>query len=157
VRVLVAGGAGFVGSHLIPHLLSRGHEVVVLDNLSTGSVRNLPCETADGKPRVRFIRGDVCRPLACRERFDAIVNLASPASPRDYHTLPIETLEVGSRGTQNLLELAARDGARFLLASTSEVYGDPDVHPQHESYWGRRSRYRLLRREGCQQAARGLE
>jgi dTDP-glucose 4,6-dehydratase len=130
---LVAGGAGFLGSHLCELLLARGHRVVCVDDLATGAADNIR-EISDG--RFRFLRHDVTRPLRYRGRLDLVFHLASPASPTDYARLPIETLMAGSVGTHRLLELAAAKGARFLLASTSEVYGDPLVAPQPESYWG---------------------
>jgi dTDP-glucose 4,6-dehydratase len=138
VRALVAGGSGFIGSHLVDVLLDRGDEVVALDNFVTGRRRNL--EHRDGHPGLTLIDHDVTQPLPdhpalCR-RFDAVLHLASPASPDDFATMPLEILEVGSTGTRRLLERAEVDGARFLLASTSEVYGDPLVHPQPETYWG---------------------
>jgi dTDP-glucose 4,6-dehydratase len=138
MRILLAGGAGFLGSHLTERLLDAGHDVTVLDNLSTGRERNLvPLMRGPASGRLRLIRADVARLAELGGRFDAVLHLASPASPRDYQRDPIGTLEAGSLGTRNLLELACRQRARFLLASTSEVYGDPDVHPQHEEYWGR--------------------
>ena len=136
-RALVTGGAGFVGSHLCERLLDQGAEVVCLDNLATGSRGNVaPFEQRSG---FRFVRGDVTDPAAVRSlpgAFDLVLHFACPASPVDYLRLPLETLEVGSAGTRNALERARRDGARFLLASTSEVYGDPLEHPQPETYWG---------------------
>ena len=138
MRVLIAGGAGFIGSHLTARMLAAGHRVTVLDNLITGRRENLAgLERAAIRRTLEIRTGDICRPPALEGRFDAVLHLASPASPRDYLEHPLETLEAGSTGTRNLLELARRDGARFLLASTSEVYGDPEVHPQPESYWGR--------------------
>ena len=138
MRVLVTGGAGFVASHLCDHLLRGGHEVVAVDNLITGRLRNVA--HLHGHPGFHLIEADVCdgipgggpagRPL------DRVYHLASPASPIDYVELPFQTLAVGSRGTEVCLERAHRDGARLLFASTSEVYGDPAVHPQVESYWG---------------------
>ena len=134
MRIVVAGGAGFLGSHLCDALIARGDSVVCVDNLVTGRAANVA--HLDGLPGFELVEHDVTRPLTVDGRFDAVMNLASPASPRDYLALPIETLETGSTGTRNLLELALRTGARFFLASTSEVYGDPLVHPQVESYWG---------------------
>jgi dTDP-glucose 4,6-dehydratase len=136
-RALVTGGAGFVGSHLCERLLDQGTEVVCLDNLATGSRANVAA--FEQRPGFRFVRGDVTDPLAVRSlpgTFDLVLHFACPASPVDYLRLPLETLEVGSTGTRNALERARRDGARFLLASTSEVYGDPLEHPQTETYWG---------------------
>ncbi|MGW0103546.1 NAD-dependent epimerase/dehydratase family protein, partial [Nocardia sp. NPDC003354] len=136
-RALVTGGAGFVGSHLCGRLLDAGTDVVCLDNLATGS----PTNVADLERRrgFRFVRGDATDPAALRGlpgRFDLVLHFACPASPADYLRLPLETLDVGSTGTRNALERAHADGARFLLASTSEVYGDPLEHPQRETYWG---------------------
>lgn len=137
-HVLVAGGSGFVGSHLCDRLLESGDRVTVVDDLSTGRLENLATASAD--PRFEFVEHDVCAPLPASvldgDRFDAVLHLASPASPPAYLRRPIETLDVGSIGTRRLLELARAQGARFLLASTSEVYGDPLVHPQREDYWG---------------------
>lgn len=131
---LVTGGAGFVGSHLCDLLLARGHKVTAMDNLSTGSLENIAHNLED--PRFRFIEYDVTNHLHLDEHVDGVFHLASPASPIDYLQLPIETLKVGSIGTMNALDLAQEHGAVFLLASTSEVYGDPLVHPQTEDYWG---------------------
>jgi len=133
-RVVVAGGAGFIGSHLCERLLQRGDEVVAVDNYITGSRANLA--SLFGTDRFAFVEQDVCAPLDVDGPVDAVLHLASPASPKDFATLPIEILDVGSVGTRNLLELARRKGARFLVTSTSEVYGDPLVHPQVESYRG---------------------
>jgi dTDP-glucose 4,6-dehydratase len=136
-RVLVAGGAGFVGSHVCDHLVGRGDEVVAVDNLVTGRRRNIA--HLEGHDRFSFVEADVCDAAAVAAlpgRFHAVMNLASPASPRDFATLALEILEVGSTGTRNLLERALADRSRFLQASTSEVYGDPLVHPQPETYWG---------------------
>ncbi|MDX3362914.1 MULTISPECIES: NAD-dependent epimerase/dehydratase family protein [Streptomyces] len=136
-RALVTGGAGFVGSHLCERLLDQGAEVVCLDNLATGSRGNVAA--FEQRSGFRFVRGDVTDPAAVRSlpgAFDLVLHFACPASPVDYLRLPLETLEVGSAGTRNALERARRDGARFLLASTSEVYGDPLEHPQTETYWG---------------------
>ncbi|MFJ3943164.1 UDP-glucuronic acid decarboxylase family protein [Streptomyces griseoaurantiacus] len=136
-RALVTGGAGFVGSHLCERLLDQGAEVVCLDNLATGSRGNVAA--FEQRSGFRFVRGDVTDPAAVRSlpgAFDLVLHFACPASPVDYLRLPLETLEVGSAGTRSALERARRDGARFLLASTSEVYGDPLEHPQTETYWG---------------------
>ena len=138
-RVLVSGGAGFVPSHVIDSLIARGCTVVAVDNFITGSDDNLTQLAND--PRFTLVKHDICDGLpehhpALAGRFDAILHMASPASPTDFTTLPIEILRVGSLGTLHLLDRAATDGARFLLASTSEAYGDPLVHPQPESYWG---------------------
>ena len=134
MRVLVSGGAGFLGSHLCERLLGDGHEVVALDNFSTGSPNNVA--HLNGHSDFSLIRHDICEPLRDGGPFDEVYNLASPASPRDYLAAPIATLLAGSLGTRNMLEVALRDSARFLQASTSECYGDPLQHPQSESYWG---------------------
>ena len=134
MRVLVAGGAGFVGSHLCERLLNDGHEVIALDNLITGDRRNV--SILSRFERFHFVEADLCKGVPVDGALDRIYNLASPASPIDYVELPFETLYVGSDGTRMALERALSDGARFLLASTSEVYGDPEIHPQVESYWG---------------------
>ncbi|MFG3104810.1 UDP-glucuronic acid decarboxylase family protein [Streptomyces sp. NPDC048182] len=136
-RALVTGGAGFVGSHLCGRLLDGGTEVVCLDNLATGSHANVA--DLEPHPGFRFVQADATDPAATRGlpgRFDLVLHFACPASPADYLRLPLETLDVGSTGTRNALERARADGARFLLASTSEVYGDPLEHPQREEYWG---------------------
>ena len=134
MRVVVAGGAGFVGSHLCDLLLSRGDEVVAVDNLVTGRLANIA--HLSGHSRFAFREHDVCEPVDIDGPVDAVMDLASPASPIDFRDLALEILAVGSTGTRNLLDLAERNDARFFLASTSEVYGDPHVHPQPESYWG---------------------
>ncbi len=134
IRSLVTGGAGFLGSHLCERLLAEGHRVVCVDNLITGNRANL--EQLHGQPHFRFVEHDVTLPLHVDEEVDNVLHFASPASPIDYLELPIQTLKVGSLGTHNTLGLAKAKGARYLLASTSEVYGDPLVHPQPESYWG---------------------
>ena len=133
-RVVVTGGAGFLGSHLTDALLDRGDEVVVLDNLVTGSLRNL--QHVAGRDGFTFVNHDVTEPVSVPGEVDAVLHFASPASPPAYLALPVETLMVGSRGTHNALGLARAKGARFMVSSTSEVYGDPSVHPQPESYWG---------------------
>ncbi|MBI3333832.1 MAG: SDR family oxidoreductase, partial [Candidatus Omnitrophica bacterium] len=134
MRTLVIGGGGFIGSHLCGRLLGKGHTVLCLDNFLTSPESNV----ADlaGRPAFQLIRHDISRPFQPEGPLDAVLHLASPASPPDYLRLPIETLQAGSLGTFNALEIAKAKGARFLLASTSEVYGDPQVHPQPESYWG---------------------
>ncbi len=134
MKILVAGGAGFIGSHLCQELLGKGHEVTAMDNLITGSRANI--EHLLPRSDFRFIERDVTRPLA-DGGWEANFHLASPASPVSYDKYPIETMLVNSIGTYNLLELALRSRAKFLLASTSEVYGDPEVHPQPEAYWGK--------------------
>jgi dTDP-glucose 4,6-dehydratase len=130
---LVTGGAGFLGSHLCDRLLGEGHRVICVDNLDTGTLENIE-HIRD--PRFEFLQHDVTEHLEVRERVDFVFHLASPASPIDYLRLPLHTLKVGSYGTHNALGLAKRHRARFLLASTSEVYGDPKEHPQSEAYWG---------------------
>ena len=133
IRTLVTGGAGFVGSHLCDALLAEGHSVVVADSLLTGRLSNL--EHLRNESRFEFIQQDVCQPFDCG-RLDFVFHLASPASPVDYANHGIETLQVGSVGTFNVLEIAKRNRAVYLLASTSECYGDPLEHPQRETYWG---------------------
>jgi dTDP-glucose 4,6-dehydratase len=134
MKVLVTGGAGFLGSHLCDRLLALGHEVVAMDNLVTGNLRNIAHLLQ--QPGFRFVRHDVTQFIKIEGPLDAVLHFASPASPIDYLELPIQTLKVGSLGTHNALGLAMAKKARFLLASTSEVYGDPLVHPQPETYWG---------------------
>ncbi len=134
MRIVVAGAAGFIGSHLCDRLLDEGHTVVALDNFLTGSAANL--RHLRDNPRFHFTEQDVTRPFQVEGAVDAVANLASAASPKDYLEHPIETLDAGSAGTRNLLELALRNQARFLVTSTSESYGDPLVHPQVETYWG---------------------
>jgi dTDP-glucose 4,6-dehydratase len=134
MRVLVTGGAGFLGSHLCDRLLAEEHEVIAMDNLITGSTDNI--DHLAGNRRFQFIHHDVTEYIYVKGPVDAILHFASPASPIDYLELPIQTLKVGSLGTHNALGLALAKSARFLLASTSEVYGDPHVHPQQETYWG---------------------
>ena len=133
-RVVVTGGAGFLGSHLCEHLLGRGDHVVCVDNLVTGDPANIAKFSDD--PRFAFVHHDITEPFDIAAPVDAVLNFASPASPPDYLDLPIETLKVGSIGTMHALDLARAHRARFLTASTSEVYGDPHVHPQTEAYWG---------------------
>jgi dTDP-glucose 4,6-dehydratase len=134
MRILITGGAGFLGSHLCDRFLSEGHSVIAMDNLITGSVRNI--EHLAGNERFRFIKQDVTEYLYVDGPLDAVLHLASPASPVDYLEYPIQTLKVGALGTHKTLGLALSKKAKFLLASTSEVYGDPQVHPQSEGYWG---------------------
>jgi len=133
MRVMITGGAGFVGSHLCDVLLAKGHSVVCVDNLLTGRMENLA--HLSHEPRFEFLQQDVCQPFDIG-KVDYVFHFASPASPADYLKHGIETLQVGSAGTINCLELAKKYNARFLLASTSECYGDPLEHPQKESYWG---------------------
>jgi dTDP-glucose 4,6-dehydratase len=134
VRTLITGGAGFIGSHLCERFLAEGHEVIAVDSLLTGNLENL--DSFRSNPRFRFVGHDMSNPLKIRDKIDNVLHFASPASPVDYLEFPIQTLKVGSLGTHNSLGLAKAHGARFLLASTSEVYGDPLIHPQPESYWG---------------------
>ena len=134
MRIVVSGAAGFIGSHFCDRLLAEGHSVVALDNLSTGSERNIA--HLSGEPRFHFCNRNITEPLHVDGPVDAVINMASPASPKDYLDHPIETLDVGSIGTRRMLELALEKNARFLLTSTSECYGDPHVHPQVETYWG---------------------
>ncbi|EFC84587.1 UDP-glucuronic acid decarboxylase family protein [Parafrankia sp. EUN1f] len=134
MRVVVAGGAGFLGSHLCDRLLDDGEEVVCVDNYLTGRKNNI--EHLLGRPGFELLEQDVSEQMTVPGTVDAILEFASPASPLDYARYPIETLKAGSHGTLHALDLARSKGARFLLASTSEVYGDPLVHPQEESYWG---------------------
>jgi dTDP-glucose 4,6-dehydratase len=130
----VTGGAGFLGSHLCDFLLRDGYRVICIDNLDTGSLENI--EHIQNGPDFRFVQHDLTCPLFLDEPVDVVFHLASPASPIDYQRLPLHTLKVGSYGTHHMLGLAKLKRARFLLASTSEVYGDPQVHPQPETYWG---------------------
>jgi dTDP-glucose 4,6-dehydratase len=134
MRVLITGGAGFLGSHLSDRFLAEGHTVIAMDNLITGATSNIA--HLAGHERFTFIKHDVTNYMFVDGPLDAILHFASPASPVDYLELPIQTLKVGALGTHKALGLAKDKGARFLLASTSEVYGDPLVHPQPESYWG---------------------
>jgi dTDP-glucose 4,6-dehydratase len=134
LRIVVSGAAGFVGSHVCDRLIAEGHQVIGLDNLLTGAQANLAQLARE--PRFQFIQHDIIGHVDIPGRVDAVMNMASPASPKDYLAYPIETLNVGSMGTRNMLELALRHGARYLLTSTSECYGDPHEHPQSESYWG---------------------
>jgi dTDP-glucose 4,6-dehydratase len=134
-RTVITGGAGFIGSHLCDHFLAKGHEVVCVDNLLTGSEENVA--HLIGKPGFTFLRKDVTNYLAIDGKVDNVLHFASPASPADFERLPIQILKVGAMGTHNALGLAKAKGARFLLASTSEVYGDPEVNPQPETYLGR--------------------
>src|SRR5512137_849657 len=133
-RTLITGGAGFLGSHLCDYLIEKGHEVICIDNLSTGNMENI--SHLLGQKRFSFIRYDVTNFLHVDGELHNILHFASPASPIDYLKMPIQTLKVGSLGTHKALGLALSKKARFLLASTSECYGDPLVHPQTEDYWG---------------------
>lgn len=134
MRTVITGGAGFVGSHLCDRMRAEGHEVVCVDNLLTGNPRNI--EHLMNDRGFQFVEHDVSKPIEIDGRVDNVLHFASPASPFDYLAHPIPTLKVGSLGTHNALGLAKLKDARFLLASTSEVYGDPEVHPQREDYWG---------------------
>lgn len=134
MKILLTGGAGFIGSHLCDFLLEKGHYVICADNLLTGDIKNIKHNLQN--KRFEFIKHDVTKPLKISGRIDYVLHFASPASPVDYMNYPLETLDVGSLGTKNLLELAKKKKAKFLLASTSEVYGDPKVSPQSEEYFG---------------------
>ncbi|MBI5365998.1 MAG: GDP-mannose 4,6-dehydratase, partial [Planctomycetes bacterium] len=134
MRIVITGGAGFLGSHLSDAFIARGDQVICIDNLITGNTDNIA--HLAGHPRFRFIHHDVTEYIFLEGTVDAVLHFASPASPRDYLEYPIQTLKVGSLGTHKALGLAKEKNARFLLASTSEVYGDPLVHPQTEEYWG---------------------
>lgn len=134
MRVLITGGAGFLGSHLCDRFLSEGHSVIAMDNLITGNTRNIA--HLAGNPNFHFVRHDVTNYIFIAGKIDAVLHFASPASPIDYLKYPIQTLKVGALGTHNALGLALHKGARFVLASTSEVYGDPLIHPQTEDYPG---------------------
>src|SRR6266481_3921826 len=134
MRILVTGGAGFIGSHLCEFLLTRGHEVVCMDNLLTGAIENVSQLSAH--PLYSFVKHNVTDAIAVDGPLEWVLHFASPASPHDYLDMPIQTLKVGALGTHKALGLAKSKGATFLLASTSEVYGDPLIHPQREDYWG---------------------
>lgn len=133
MRTVVTGGAGFIGSHLCDRFLKMGHEVICVDNLLTGSMDNLAHH--EGNPRFQFVQHNISEPLDLDGPVDQVLHFASPASPADYLRHPIPTLKVGALGTHNALGLAKAKHARFLLASTSEIYGDPEVHTQREDYW----------------------
>ncbi len=130
----MSGAAGFIGSHLSDRLIAEGHQVIGYDNFMTGDPRNL--EHLKGNPAFEFREWDVCQPFEPEGPVDGVLHLASLASPKDYFEHPIETLDVGSTGTRNMLEIARRHQARFMVTSTSECYGDPLEHPQVETYWG---------------------
>ncbi|MDH5297265.1 MAG: GDP-mannose 4,6-dehydratase, partial [Nitrospirota bacterium] len=134
MRILITGGAGFLGSHLCETLIHQGHTVICLDNLITGRTENI--SALMGHPQFSFIHYNVCDYLHVDGPLDGVMHFASPASPQDYLEFPIATMKVGALGTHKALGLAKAKQARFLLASTSEVYGDPLVNPQPESYWG---------------------
>jgi len=134
MRMVITGGAGFVGSHLCDYLIEKGHEVICIDNLLTGKAENVVHLT--GNSKFRFIKHNVSAYMYVDGNVDCVLHFASPASPSDYLEFPIQTLKVGSLGTLNSLGLAKAKKAKFLLASTSEVYGDPQIHPQREDYWG---------------------
>lgn len=133
MRIVISGGAGFIGSHLTEELLKQGHSVVVIDNFITGSRKNLEHLKNE---KLCIVEHDITKPIYLADKVDRIYHLASPASPIDYQKLPIQTLKVGALGSHNMLGMAKAHGARLLLSSTSEVYGDPEVHPQKETYWG---------------------
>lgn len=134
MNCIVTGGAGFIGSHLCEFLLEKQYQVFCIDNLVTGSIKNI--EHMKNDPKFVFINQDITKDFSFTDEVDLVFHFASPASPVDYYKYPIETLRVGSIGTENVLKIAQKNNARFMLASTSEVYGDPKVHPQKESYWG---------------------
>ncbi len=134
MKVLITGGAGFIGSHLVDHFLKKGAYVIAIDNLITGKEENIREHLCNKK--FKFIKTDVCNNFKIEGGIDLILHFASPASPFDYLKYPIETMKTASYGTFNMLELALKHNARFILASTSEIYGDPSVHPQVEEYWG---------------------
>lgn len=134
MKVLISGGAGFIGSHLCDYFIKHNDEVICVDNFITGQERNL--QHLLNNPKFKLIKTDIVEPFEVKDKIDAVLHFASPASPKDYLKYPIQTLKTGAYGTHHLLELALKNNARFLLASTSEVYGDPLIHPQIESYWG---------------------
>jgi dTDP-glucose 4,6-dehydratase len=134
LKIIVTGGAGFIGSHLCDFLLEKGHFVICVDNLLTGNIKNIRHNLQN--KRFEFLKHDIIKPLKFPGRLDYILHFASPASPVDYMNYPLETLDVGSIGTKNMLELAKKKKAKLILASTSEVYGDPKVSPQEEGYFG---------------------
>ncbi len=134
MRIIITGGAGFIGSHLVDHYINKGNHVVVIDNLITGCEENI--KQHHGNKNFTFIKDDVCNVHTINGTIDAILHFACPASPFDYLKYPLETLRVMSIGTQRMIDLASVKNAKFFLASTSEVYGDPEVHPQDEEYFG---------------------
>ena len=134
MRIVISGGAGFIGSHLCDRFLAEGHEVIALDNLITGSADNVA--HLHGNPRFQFVQHDITKYIQVDGPVDVVMHFASPASPKSYMEFPIQTMKVGSLGTHNTLGLARAKVATYMLASTSEVYGDPEQHPQPESYWG---------------------
>ena len=134
MNCIVTGGAGFIGSHLCEFLLHKGYSVICIDNLITGSLKNI--EHLKNTQGFTFLKQDIIREFSIDQKVDMVFHFASPASPVDYYKHPLDTLRVGSIGTENMLKIAQAHQARFLLASTSEVYGDPQVHPQNEEYWG---------------------
>lgn len=134
MRILITGGAGFIGSHMVDRLIAEGHQVIAMDNLVTGDLANIAHHRSN--PNFEFIHHDISNHIHVAGQLDWVLNFASPASPIDYMEFPIQTLKVGALGTHNALGLAKAKGAKFVLTSTSEVYGDPLVHPQHEDYWG---------------------
>ncbi|MCD6333753.1 MAG: GDP-mannose 4,6-dehydratase, partial [Candidatus Latescibacteria bacterium] len=134
MKILITGGAGFIGSHLCDFLLEKGHEVICMDNLITGNMDNIA--HLFGRKEFSFVQHDVTNYIYVAGDLDYILHFASPASPKDYLMFPIQTLKVGALGTHKALGLARAKGAKFFLASTSECYGDPLVHPQPEEYWG---------------------
>ncbi len=134
MKVLITGGAGFIGSHLCERLIAEGHELLCVDNLITGTLANLA--PLRSQPRFSFVQHDISKSLEVNGAIDYVLHFASPASPIDYQKYPIPTLKVGSLGTLNALGIAKAKRAKFLLASTSEIYGDPQIHPQPERYWG---------------------
>ncbi len=134
MRILITGGAGFIGSHMADRLIAEGHQVIAMDNLVTGDLANIAHHRSN--PNFEFIHHDISNHIHVAGHLDWVLNFASPASPIDYMEFPIQTLKVGALGTHNALGLAKAKGAKFVLTSTSEVYGDPLVHPQQEDYWG---------------------
>ena len=134
MRILITGGAGFIASHMVDRLIAEGHQVMAMDNLVTGALANIAHHRSN--PNFEFVHHDISNHIHVAGPLDWVLNFASPASPIDYMEFPIQTLKVGALGTHNALGLAKAKGAKFFLTSTSEVYGDPLVHPQHEEYWG---------------------